>query len=536
MANKEATLLLKIKEVGSEALSKVTGLLSGIADAAKYVGAGLVSFGALAVAAFREQEEATNQLSQAMVNQGIYSNELADKYQKQASALQALTTFGDEQIIGAQAILQAYVGQREVTKELTMATLNLAAAKKMDLSSAAEAVAKTIGTSTNALARQGIEIKDNLTSSERYAAVIEQLNSKFAGQAEAAASGLGSLVQMKNALSDFMELVGERLAPYISMFARQMIVFTNSLMENKNAMAGLDAVVLFLAKGFAYLKGGVVTLTEVISTGLAASIESISLLTQGEFSKAKEMAALGMSEMGQIIKDNGASLNEELAAIDEQRAIADETKRAADLVKLQQSEALKTKVKTDEMAKQQAAKDKADADAAKKQAKIDADTLANRKSTLDTIATMQTANNKTLAAIGKAAAITQIAIDTPMAISKALAAFPPPFNFAAAGLVGAAMAMQAARVAGIALADGGIVKATPGGVPAIIGEGGRDEAVIPLENGTIPGGMGGGVTININGNVVGDEQSLYALAKMLDPQFLKLRQNNESVAFDTGVF
>jgi hypothetical protein len=48
-----------------------------------------------------------------------------------------------------------------------------------------------------------------------------------------------------------------------------------------------------------------------------------------------------------------------------------------------------------------------------------------------------------------------------------------------------------------ALADGGIVKASPGGTLALIGEGGRDEAVIPLDR---MGGMGGGdVNIYVQG-------------------------------------
>jgi uncharacterized protein YcbK (DUF882 family) len=38
----------------------------------------------------------------------------------------------------------------------------------------------------------------------------------------------------------------------------------------------------------------------------------------------------------------------------------------------------------------------------------------------------------------------------------------------------------------IFMKDGGIVKATSGGTPAIIGEGGQDEAVIPLKNGALP--------------------------------------------------
>ena len=38
----------------------------------------------------------------------------------------------------------------------------------------------------------------------------------------------------------------------------------------------------------------------------------------------------------------------------------------------------------------------------------------------------------------------------------------------------------------IFMKDGGIVKASDGGTPAIIGEGGQDEAVIPLKNGALP--------------------------------------------------
>jgi hypothetical protein len=50
-----------------------------------------------------------------------------------------------------------------------------------------------------------------------------------------------------------------------------------------------------------------------------------------------------------------------------------------------------------------------------------------------------------------------------------------------------------------ALANGGIVKASPGGTLALIGEGGRDEAVIPLDR---MGGMGGGINITVNAGLV----------------------------------
>jgi hypothetical protein len=48
------------------------------------------------------------------------------------------------------------------------------------------------------------------------------------------------------------------------------------------------------------------------------------------------------------------------------------------------------------------------------------------------------------------------------------------------------------------LANGGIVKASPGGTLALIGEGGKDEAVIPLDR---MGSMGG-INITVNAGLV----------------------------------
>jgi hypothetical protein len=97
---------------------------------------------------------------------------------------------------------------------------------------------------------------------------------------------------------------------------------------------------------------------------------------------------------------------------------------------------------------------------AKQEEEIAKAKIQNQKDTFSTISTLSSSNNKVLAGIGKAAGITQIAIDTPVAVSKALAAAPPPFNFVLAGLVGAAMAAQAAKIAGVQFAQGGIVPGT----------------------------------------------------------------------------
>jgi hypothetical protein len=153
------------------------------------------------------------------------------------------------------------------------------------------------------------------------------------------------------------------------------------------------------------------------------------------------------------------------------------------------------------------------------------------------IASLSKSGNSTLATIGKAAALTQIAIDTPVAIGRALSAAPPPFNFALAAGVAAAMAAQTANVLGVPLAEGGIVLPRAGGTQATIGEAGQAEAVIPLDR-MAEFGMGGGgsnITIVVNGGMLGTETEAREFAKVLDQELLKLRRNNESVSFDSGV-
>jgi len=99
--------------------------------------------------------------------------------------------------------------------------------------------------------------------------------------------------------------------------------------------------------------------------------------------------------------------------------------------------------------------------------------LAGAQEFFGNLATLSQSSNKTLAAIGKAAAITQATIDGVLAVQKALASAPPPLNFALAAAAGVAAAVNVAKIAG--MRDGGPVRG-PGG--------GRDDRVLRwLSNG-----------------------------------------------------
>ena len=106
MANKEASLLLRIKSAGEEAIERVGIKFEDLKKIA--IGAfGLISAAIIkGVAEFRETEEATNSLTKSMINNGIYSKQLRDQYVEQANALASVSKFEGDQIIAAQAALQ----------------------------------------------------------------------------------------------------------------------------------------------------------------------------------------------------------------------------------------------------------------------------------------------------------------------------------------------------------------------------------------------------------------------------------------------
>jgi len=653
---KEATLWLKIKQTGTEILGSIADNIDNIGIIAGSVFALATAAIAKTVAEFGEADQGVQQLNRAMINAGVYTEDLSKQYVDLASNLQKVTAYSDDEIIAAQRTIQQKIGNMKVTEDLTKAVLDFAAAEQMDVVQAADLVGKTIGTQTNALARQGIEIDTTKSKTEKLTLVVQQLNNRSKDQATTAAQGIGSFKQLKNAVSDLAEDIGAKLAPMVFKATGYIIDLFRTMKENQttvtviaSVLAGLAAVsgsivvIAGLTKAFIALTAAATALGVAVSTiawpvailGAAAAalgyyavksneakasttdlkkeiadIEAQLKYLNDQLTRNREnLTSSGIIDMNTMVKklqttleekrklleasaqdekkidekkeqdlelarQNAARLRLQAQAEEQNRFLAkkiegqqlamameseDQQIRLANMV-VQEEEKLALintaeQAKLDAMisffqkradAEQNAFKKSEDlkkvsdlnlqkAELQKTAFELQQDQIRkkNREDTLATIATMQNSSNKELAFIGKAAALTQIAIETPVAIAKAIAAFPPPFGIAAGVLVGAAMAAQAAQVAGIPLAEGGIVKATPGGVPAIIGEGGKDEAVIPLD-GNNP--LGGNTYIfQVYGGMLGDERTAGEFAVAVDRQLYKLRQEGGSIAFDGRV-
>ena len=188
--------------------SALSGTRAAFGQLAIGIGAGVAAFQGItnavssSVEAFGEQERTQKALEVAL---GFTSERLLE----QATALQNQTKFGDEAIIQSQALLAQFGLQEDQIASLTPALLDFAEAQGIGLEDAAKLLSKSLGSSTNALSRYGIEITGAVGSNERLDSAITALNEKFEGQAAAAAQvGTGPLTQLQNILGDIQEVIG----------------------------------------------------------------------------------------------------------------------------------------------------------------------------------------------------------------------------------------------------------------------------------------------------------------------------------------
>lgn len=252
---------LKAAESETEALS---GKMESVAKAAGVAFALLTAEAIASVSAFAASQAATNKLTAALQQQGIYSKELVEDYRNIASAIQEKTGADDDAVVSAIAYAQSLLGQTKITQETALAVSDLAEAKGIDLKQAYELVSKAATVNTGILKRYGIELEDTGDKTQNLANITAALTTKFGGQAEAAAKGLGGIKLLKNTFGDLQEEIGKRLAPAFE----QLITLSTRLLQI--IQSNKVVVDLIVSLGIA-----AATLSAV---ALGASIASVALI------------------------------------------------------------------------------------------------------------------------------------------------------------------------------------------------------------------------------------------------------------------
>lgn len=436
---------------------------------------------------------------------------------------------------------------------------------------------------------------DQLSEAEKKQAFINKALAVGKANAEAAGGGQLTLSERFDQTTAKMEnmriVVGKYLTPTLSFLldkTQQLFVSIEKWVQSSTVQGFFETLTKIISR----------TIIEVDSFGksfgttLASMVEGHKKLLQGDFKAAFDIFKLGAQEQARIHKEAVEQRNAETSRIEEDFAKASIT-RAVDTEKAKQLAVMQERMKQQqaeeeaEVAAQELAIQKQElelqaigANEAQKldlllkaqDQKISAATshetkmaalkeksrLLDRKAEMQQtefeqlqqeerlkglqgafgrISSLMQSKNQDQFNIGKAAAIAQVTINTAQGISEAFK-LGPILGPILAPIVAVAGAAQIGNIAStqMRMAEGGIVPATVGGVNALIGEGGRSEAVIPLPKDFNPErGLGGGVTVVFNGPMLGDQSQARQFATMIDRELLEMRRANESVAFDEEV-
>lgn len=238
-------LILRIKGDSSslqKETKKAEGTLSGFSKTAIKLGAAVVAaFAIRAISNFAKQavqlagiqQKAEAKVTQAVRQTGMAAGFTAEELKKMASGLQAITTFGDERILGdvtAQLLTFTNITGENFART-QKAALDLATLLDGDLKGASIQLGKALNdpvANLSALSRSGIQfsesqkttIKGLVESNRLYDAqtiILDELNRQYGGQAEAMAKlPTGKIEQAKNIFGDLKEVVGNQLLPVVA--------------------------------------------------------------------------------------------------------------------------------------------------------------------------------------------------------------------------------------------------------------------------------------------------------------------------------
>lgn len=299
-------------------LKKVEGETKVVSQSlAKVAAASTVGFGLLtaaigaSVVEFREGLKVSKAVEQTIKSTGGAAGVTAQDVDKLSLALQKVTNFGDETISTAQGILLTFTNlKKNVFPQVTELALDMAE-KFGSAESAAEFLGKALNNPVKgmaALAKQGIlfnteqertirTLVETGRVAEAQAILLERLQSRFGGQARAAAD---PFVQLKEVLGDIVQVIGSVFNPVLEKMAIAMKSVAFYLLEVNPTLIKLGAYVIGATTA-------VLGLTAAVTIGIGVYLKATAIwaaysASVGIAATASNVLALAIVGVGNAIR------------------------------------------------------------------------------------------------------------------------------------------------------------------------------------------------------------------------------------------
>ena len=215
-----------------------------------FTAAGLVNFSKKAIAAFTADEAAARALEMQLKNTGYAFS--APDIEYFIANMQKLYGVLDDQLRPAFQTLLTASGSITKSQKALNTVLNVSAATGKTVEEVSAAIAKGFSGQTTALTRLGAGLSKATLASGDMAAILDELDTKFAGQASARLTTYaGKMDQLKVAASSASEIIGKDLLDSLSLLSNDNSLsgFSDILTGLATKLAALDAAVFgFVAK------------------------------------------------------------------------------------------------------------------------------------------------------------------------------------------------------------------------------------------------------------------------------------------------
>lgn len=209
----------QLNSINEQQFGKQTSLMDkiktnwfSIATTATAAYATITQFAGPAIKAYMDQENAIVKMGMAMKNQGDFSAAALKEMEDYSEQLQDTTTYADELTLSVMANLKSYGMTNDEVKKATRVAQDFTSAKKqegMTITTASDLLGKAYVGNTGALSRYGVVIDQTLQGSEKFEAVMGQLEQRFGGSAQAELlTYSGQWEHLKNQWGDIQELLG----------------------------------------------------------------------------------------------------------------------------------------------------------------------------------------------------------------------------------------------------------------------------------------------------------------------------------------
>ncbi len=236
-----------------QSLNNFNGVLEkvGTALVAAFSLAKIAGFFKDSLDAYATNELAVTRLVAALNNQGTASQKAVDDLTGMAHALQELTGTSKNEIIASETLLTTFGVTVDMMPKVIQTILDLAAATGIDLQRATLLVGKAFEGNTSMLSRYGIIISKHIETSNRFAVVMDAVNQRFGGAAQAQADTYtGRLNIMEQRFNDLKEAIGKLLegpaGGLVKWLSDAIQSFTGFIGEVSNTKSFLDGLALVI--------------------------------------------------------------------------------------------------------------------------------------------------------------------------------------------------------------------------------------------------------------------------------------------------